>query len=138
MNFQAHSDTSKGAYLSLSHEQTQLEYIYELICASENKGLTGREIAESCDLPIGTVSARLRTLCRNNRVMRSNLTRRVGGRMSTICYADKSMMFKTAPESAQKRDRLRGLVKELLTKKTWSGALYLTELDVKRLEKMIK
>jgi hypothetical protein len=58
--------------------------------------------------------------------------------MSTICFADTSMMFETAPESAQKRDRLRGLVKELLTKKTWSGNLYLTELDVKRLEKMIK
>jgi hypothetical protein len=42
MMYQLHSETSKGAYLSLSHEQTQLEYIYALISASENKGLTGR------------------------------------------------------------------------------------------------
>lgn len=137
MNFQRHSDTSREAYCSLTSEKKQLETVYDYILQAGNQGLTGREVANMMKLPIGTVSARFNTLIRHKRIKRSNITRKIDGRMSTVCFAIETTMGQICPESNQKRDRLRGLVKELLSLKNDDGTLNLNKLDVKRLEGMV-
>jgi predicted transcriptional regulator len=136
--YQTHSQTSKDAYCQLSDEQKQIDMVYNEIILSKNNGLTGSEIADILSLPIGTVSARLTTLIRQKKVKRSNITRRVNGRFSTVCFAMETTMGQLSKEANQKRDRLKGLVKELLLNKNESGGLNLSAVDVKRLEAMTK
>lgn len=138
MMYQTHSQTSKDAYCQLSDEQKQIDMVYNEIILSKNNGLTGSEIADILSLPIGTVSARLTTLIRQKKVKRSNITRRVNGRFSTVCFAMETTMGQLSKEANQKRDRLKGLVKELLLNKNESGGLNLSAVDVKRLEAMTK
>jgi predicted transcriptional regulator len=136
--YQAHSDTSIEAYHQLCDEQKQIDMVYCELLLSDNRGLTGSEIATILDLPIGTVSARLTTLIRQNKVKRSNITRKVNGRLSTVCFSTETTIGKIADEAQQKRDRIKGLVKELLLGKNDDGSLNISALDVKRLERLLK
>lgn len=81
---QKHSETSKEAYLRLTNENSQCEQILLIL---RNRGaLTGSELAEIMDLPIGTVSARIAHLVASGEAVRSTYTRLHRGRNSTLIY----------------------------------------------------
>lgn len=136
--YQAHSQTSREAYCKLTNEQRQIDEVYAIVKQSGNDGLTDSQISMIMGIPSSTVSARINTLRRQGLVKRSNNTRRVNGRFSTINYAMDTTMGQFAQDAQQKRDRIKGLVKELLLGKNDDGSLNISALDVKRLERLIK
>lgn len=136
--FQPHSDTSKDAYLKLTSEIRQLDEVYKHIKESGNNGLTDSEVADLMKIPSSRVAARVATLRRQGLVKRSNNTRKINGRLSTINYATDSEAGKVAQEAQQRRDVLNAAIKELLKHTNSDGYLIIPPLDVKRLERMVK
>ncbi|MEN6384593.1 MAG: winged helix-turn-helix transcriptional regulator [Phycisphaerales bacterium] len=136
MMYQTHSKTSREAYTNLSNEESQLFTVYNLIEQSGNQGITGREISSQLNLPIGTISARITKLCDVGAVTRSNQEKKVNGRNSTLCFANNTMFAKFVSERKSRRASLKKTLKELLIKDN-QGGVYLSPLDVKRLEALI-
>jgi predicted transcriptional regulator len=131
--FQSHSDTSREAYQTLSNKQRQLDDVYKMIKQSSNNGITGKEMAEALKLPISTISARVAELQELKLVIRSNMVKKVCGKKSTLCFTSETMLSKFLSEKESRKVTLKNTLKELLTKDD-QGGVYLSPLDVKRLE----